>query len=121
MPKLSEEFNESLREKIRLFGLTPGTALAWDGSEQVWPEPPGDGDPHCGGCLQRPEQCDYGEYCEEGQHPNDYVRSDEGTYDRESGWFLCDVCYIKMGQPTAEQGSRWTATPAKLKALIGWT
>lgn len=30
---------------------------------------------------------------------NDYVRREEGTYNRENGHFFCTPCYIKVGMP----------------------
>jgi hypothetical protein len=29
----------------------------------------------------------------------DYVRREEGTFNRENGHFLCDRCYISHGMP----------------------
>jgi hypothetical protein len=34
----------------------------------------------------------------------DYVRNEEGTYNRENGHFLCDMCYIKAGMPSSPSG-----------------
>jgi hypothetical protein len=33
-----------------------------------------------------------------------YVIANEGTYNRVSGHFLCDTCYIKAGIPTSPLG-----------------
>lgn len=29
----------------------------------------------------------------------DYVRAEDGTYNRENGHFLCDKCYLRAGMP----------------------
>lgn len=34
----------------------------------------------------------------------EYVISDEGTYNHLNGHFTCDTCYIKIGMPTAPSG-----------------
>jgi len=33
-----------------------------------------------------------------------YVIREEGTYNRQNGHFLCDMCYIKAGQPSSPHG-----------------
>lgn len=45
----------------------------------------------------------------------DYIVSDEGTYDPSSGFFLCTHCYIAVGMPSSRQG--WRATPDNLIRL----
>lgn len=35
---------------------------------------------------------------------SEYVRQEEGTYNRENEHFLCDECYIKAGQPSSPSG-----------------
>lgn len=66
--------------------------------------------PLCIGCNKPPEQLE--EYVtlsqEEGLSPDEYVRREEGTYNRENGHFLCTLCYFKAGCPTAP-GSGWKA------------
>lgn len=37
----------------------------------------------------------------------DVIRREEGTYNKENGHFLCDVCYIKAGMPSSDRG--WVA------------
>jgi len=37
----------------------------------------------------------------------DYVRHEEGTYNRATNRFACDGCYIAIGMPTAPNG--WKA------------
>lgn len=39
--------------------------------------------------------------------PDEYVRQQEGTFNRENGHFLCTSCYIKHGQSVGEKGRRW--------------
>lgn len=124
MPTPNQEANDKIKARLESLGFEVEVAYAWDGSPQHWPKAPGPDNLRCGGCLNPPSECGYGEYCEENQSPDDYVKAEEGTYDPLSGWFLCDECYIRMGQPSGniERGeSRWVCTPTNLKALIGWT
>lgn len=39
--------------------------------------------------------------------PDDYMRREEGTYNRENGHFLCTSCYITAGMPSSPIG--WKA------------
>ena len=66
-------------------------------------------DPICAGCGKRPSELpEYVEYAEvEEMTPDDYVRAEEGTYNRENGHFLCTDCYVDAGMPSSPQG--WTA------------
>lgn len=63
---------------------------------------------------------DYEDVLAEGGGPNnetmrrareDYIVEEEGTYNPETGHYLCDSCYIKAGQPTGADGrggpGRW--------------
>ena len=65
--------------------------------------------PLCTGCNKTPSQID--EFIEiakeEGITPDDYVRNEEGTYNRTNGHFLCTDCYIKAGMPSSPRG--WVA------------
>lgn len=65
--------------------------------------------PLCIGCNKHPEQIE--EYVEiavvEDMTPDAYVCSEEGTYNRENGHFLCTDCYIAAGMPSSERG--WVA------------
>lgn len=65
--------------------------------------------PLCVGCGKPPEQIqEYVEYAaDEDMTPDEYVRSEEGTYNKENGHFLCTTCYIKAGMPSSPQG--WVA------------
>lgn len=63
--------------------------------------------PICVGCGAHPGQLN--EYvraaAEESEDlpytltPDDYVRREEGTYNRDNGHFWCTPCYVKAGQP----------------------
>jgi hypothetical protein len=63
----------------------------------------------CIGCRKAPAEID--EYKEMGEvedmTPEDFVRREEGTYNRENGHFVCTDCYIKIGQPSSSRG--WVA------------
>lgn len=65
--------------------------------------------PLCTGCNKNPDQIE--EYVEiakeEGMTPDAYVRSEEGTYNRETGHFLCTDCYVHAGMPSTDRG--WVA------------
>lgn len=73
--------------------------------------------PRCGRCKRTAAEIGYTEYLEPGETADDYVRQEEGTYDPTTGAFLCDPCYIRVGQPAGDFPRRWTATPANLAAL----
>lgn len=71
----------------------------------------------CAGCQRRPAEIEgYVDYLEAGETADDYVTHQEGTLDLATGAFLCDVCYLICGMPTAH-GRRWTATPENLQTL----
>jgi hypothetical protein len=71
----------------------------------------------CPMCARTPDQIDYSGFKDPSQSNDEYVLAEEGTLDPISGFFLCDECYIKAGQPSGSRGRRWTATPANLVAL----
>lgn len=79
-----------------------------------FPEMPDLFDPACG---KSPAAMDnyFGDELEEGETLADRIWIDEGTLDRDSGLFLCDDCYIKLGMPATREG--WKATRANLQAL----
>lgn len=66
-------------------------------------------DPICTGCNKRPD--DIEEYVDMGKAeemtPDEFVRTEEGTYNKDNGHFLCTECYIRAGQPSSPRG--WTA------------
>lgn len=37
----------------------------------------------------------------------EYIREEEGTYNRQNGHILCTNCYIRWGQPSSPNG--WVA------------
>lgn len=57
----------------------------------------------CFRCLKTPDQIpEYAEIAaEEGMSPEDYVRSEEGTFNPETQTFACTSCYIAIGMPSA--------------------
>lgn len=65
--------------------------------------------PLCIGCNKHPDELE--EYIDAAQAeettPDDYVRSEEGTFNRENGHFLCSPCYIAWGMPSSPRG--WVA------------
>ena len=65
--------------------------------------------PVCIGCGKKPTEI--AEYVEAAEHedmtPDSYVRSEEGTYNRESNRFACTKCYVELGMPATPQG--WIA------------
>jgi hypothetical protein len=69
--------------------------------------------PVCNGCGKKPAEI--AEYVMEAQiyaeqddeyTPDDFVRENEGTYNRENGHFLCTACYIGAGMPSSPTGWR---------------
>lgn len=65
--------------------------------------------PFCIGCEKFAEELS--EYNKENTEceltPAQYVKQEEGTYNRENGHFLCTPCYCKAGMPSGPRG--WTA------------
>lgn len=65
--------------------------------------------PICTGCNKKPAELE--EYSEPeiigDMTPDDYVRSEEGTYNPETGHFLCTDCYVNAGMPSSPRG--WVA------------
>lgn len=63
----------------------------------------------CIGCKKKPSEIE--EYVEvaadEGMTPDDYVREEEGTFNRDNGHFLCTDCYVAAGMPSTDRG--WVA------------
>ncbi len=56
---------------------------------------------HCANCHRTPDEIE--EYSREAtgedMDPVDYVRRNEGTFNRATGGFYCTECYIKIGMP----------------------
>lgn len=65
--------------------------------------------PLCVGCNKHPDEIE--EYTDPevigDDTPDDYVRAEEGTYNRENGHFLCTDCYVQAGMPSSPRG--WVA------------
>lgn len=63
----------------------------------------------CIGCNKQPHELD--EYVEAAKAnevtPRDFVRQEEGTFNRDNGHFACTPCYAAMGMPTSPTG--WKA------------
>jgi hypothetical protein len=68
-------------------------------------------DPICTGCNKRPDEI--GEYVTsakwDGITPDEYVRTEEGTYNSKNGHFLCTDCYIAADYPSKPGRGRWVA------------
>lgn len=66
-------------------------------------------EPICVGCNKRPDELE--EYIEAAAEcamtPDDYVREEEGTFNKANGHFLCTPCYVAAGQPSSRTG--WKA------------
>jgi len=62
--------------------------------------------PICQGCNKFATELD--EYIEiakeEDMTPEEYVRSEEGTYNPRNGHFLCTQCYVNAGMPSSPRG-----------------
>lgn len=62
-------------------------------------------DPGCGRYAS--DIATYATYAQDlGLVISEYVRREEGTYNPNTNHFLCDMCYIRAGQPTAS-GRGW--------------
>lgn len=80
--------------------------------DQIFPAEPIK--PVCTGCNKTPaEIAEYVEaatpenYGGEGCTPDEFVKREEGTYNRLNGHFLCTACYVRAGCPTGSP--RWVA------------
>ncbi len=55
----------------------------------------------CKVCGKTPQEIE--EYVDMGKAesmtPEEFVRQEEGTYNRETGMFYCTECYVKVGMP----------------------
>jgi hypothetical protein len=70
-------------------------------------------DPICVGCAKRPaEMTAYDGEIEDKPRTDEELAAartracirEEGTLNHENGHFLCDICYIKNGQPSSPSG-----------------
>lgn len=68
-------------------------------------------EPRCVGCGKRPDELAEYSRAETGSRlsPDDYVRREEGTYNRANGHFACTECYSDMGMPSRPYPDRWVA------------
>lgn len=55
----------------------------------------------CAICDKEPRDItEYQEQAEiEGMTPEEFVQNEEGTYDVDTGYFVCTNCYINAGMP----------------------
>ena len=62
--------------------------------------------PICVGCGKKPSELR--EYIDSAKEerctPDEYVKSDEGTYNVINGHFLCTKCCIEAGMPSSRRG-----------------
>ena len=60
--------------------------------------------PKCVGCHKEPKKLS--EYVSmgksEGMTPEQFVKSEEGTYNSRNGHFYCSPCYLKAGMPLGQ-------------------
>lgn len=63
----------------------------------------------CIGCKKPPDQIqEFIDAAKENEtSPEEYVRTEEGTYNPKNGHFACTKCYIEMGMPSSPEG--WKA------------
>lgn len=68
-----------------------------------------DPQPFCIGCHKIPEEIDeYSKVFTKSRHsPSEYVKREEGTYNRTNGHFLCTHDYLRAGAPSSPNG--WKA------------
>lgn len=96
-----ESDNEELRGLLEAEGI-------WH-SDDDGDEPKTELAPICIGCNKHPD--DLSEYSPEitgtDLTPVEYVRQEEGTFNRLNGHFLCTICYIAAGTPASPRG--WIA------------
>lgn len=67
--------------------------------------------PICRGCGKKPaelEEYNAPEIIGE-MTPDEYVRAEEGTYNSQTGGFLCTICYVDAGMPSVPHPGRWVA------------
>jgi hypothetical protein len=74
-----------------------------------------EGIPVCAGCRRTPDEIGYDFIKDEKQTNTQYVLHEEGTLDRSTGLFLCDLCYQNHGMPSSPHG--WMATTANLMQI----
>ena len=67
--------------------------------------------PECRGCRKHPAEIQ--EYIDAGLDfgltAEEFVRQQEGTYNEETGGFLCTDCYLKAGSPSLPWPHSWRA------------
>jgi hypothetical protein len=101
-----ESVQKSLRASARNYGITEDEAKRRYEkivqSERL-------GIPVCVICCCNPDELS--EYTEPAAElnisANEYVRKEEGTFNRQNGHFLCTPCYVVASQPSGPNG--WVA------------
>lgn len=77
--------------------------------EEDFIQPPAVIIPTCQGCgkpaSELPEYISGAEM--EEMTPDEYCKSQEGTYNHSNGHFLCSPCYIKAGMPSLPGRRGW--------------
>ena len=69
----------------------------------AWTDKPEPFDPHCQRFAHDMEYLD--SFIDNRvETREDYIRTEEGTYNPENGHFLCDDCYMAVGQPSSPRG-----------------
>ena len=65
--------------------------------------------PVCNYCHKTPSEIpEYVDFAEQANMtPDEYVKSEEGTYNRLNGHFACTDCYMSIGMPCSSDG--WVA------------
>lgn len=55
----------------------------------------------CKICKRKPEEIEEYTHAAEAENmtPEEYVKTEEGTYNSRTGLFYCTECYIKIGMP----------------------
>ena len=67
-----------------------------------------DGEPYCFRCGKPASSFISGAMMAEDDEPispAEYIRREEGTYNRDTNRFACDACYIAIGMPVGEPGN----------------
>lgn len=69
--------------------------------------------PTCIVCKKKPQEIEEYRAAAECEHPrmtpDEYVRREEGTYNRETNQFTCTECYMDLGMPSAPTVRGWIA------------
>ncbi len=75
-------------------------------------------EPRCFRCQKPASEFDYTGFKDEDETNEYFVRTQEGTYNRNTNTFACDACYIAIGCPTVP-GYGWKAPAMSEKPSEG--